>query len=209
MQISNWKFERWMVIFFILILLSNISKAQTEKTPLDTANLSQQFDYVNTKSSTYNDFKVVRISRLNQLWSNAMDSLKNVQRDLDGSRLVVIRQRDSITSLQDTLDSTEASLVQVTEEKDSIELLGIMLSKTSYHSIMWTIVILLIIMLGIAIYRFKESNKVTINAQKDLSATTNEFEAFKKRTLDKERKLMRELQTEINKVEDLKRKASH
>ena len=50
-------------ILFVLAAGSTLNAQIIEKTPLDTGNLSQQFEYVKRKSSTYNDFKVVKISR--------------------------------------------------------------------------------------------------------------------------------------------------
>ena len=192
----------------LFVLTANVTlEAQTiEKTPLDTGSLNQQFEFVKRKSSTYNDFKVVKISRLNKMWGNALDSLSAVKASLSASQEKVNAQQNTITELNKNLDETKQQLTAVTEEKDSIFLLGIGMAKKNYHGLMWSIVGALLAMLGIAIYKFKESNKITVNAEKEFRDVSEEYEMFKKKTLEKERKLKRELQTEINRVEDLKRR---
>lgn len=193
-------------ILFVLAAGSTLNAQIIEKTPLDTGNLSQQFEYVKRKSSTYNDFKVVKISRLDKMWSNALDSLSGVRSALSESRDKVNAQQNTIDELNNNLDDTRQQLTAVTEEKDSISLIGIDMAKKNYHGLMWSIVFALLAMLGVAIYKFKESNKITVNAEKEFRDVSEEYEHFKKKTLEKERKLKRELQTEINRVEDLKRR---
>ena len=193
-------------VLFVLAAGSTLNAQIIEKNPLDTGNLSQQFEYVKRKSSTYNDFKVVKISRLDKMWSNALDSLSGVRSALSESRDKVNAQQNTIDELNNNLDETRQQLTAVTEEKDSISLLGIDMAKKNYHGLMWSIVFALLAMLGVAIYKFKESNKITVNAEKEFRDVSEEYELFKKKTLEKERKLKRELQTEINRVEDLKRR---
>ncbi|MCG8322344.1 MAG: hypothetical protein MI921_22800 [Cytophagales bacterium] len=191
---------------FVLLAGITLSAQTIEKTPLDTGSLNQQFEYVKRKSSTYNDFKVVKISRLNKMWGNALDSLSAVRSFLSASQEKVNGQQTTIDELNKGLEETKQQLTAVTEEKDSISLLGIGMAKKNYHGLMWSIVFALLVMLGIAIYKFKESNKITVNAEKEFRDVSEEYEMFKKKTLEKERKLKRELQTEINRVEDLKRR---
>ena len=193
-------------VLFVLTAGITIDAQTIEKTPLDTGNLNQQFEYVKRKSSSYNDFKVVKLSRLNKMWSNALDSLSAARSSLSESQVKVNTQQTTINELNNNLEETKQQLTEVTDEKDSISLLGISMAKKNYHGLMWSLVFALLAMLGVAIYKFKESNKITVNAEKEFRDVSEEYEMFKKKTLEKERKLKRELQTEINRVEDLKRR---
>ncbi|MDN5210675.1 hypothetical protein QQ020_01410 [Fulvivirgaceae bacterium BMA12] len=193
-------------IFFIVIATSTLHAQTTEKTPLDSGTLSQQFEYVKKKSSSYNDFKVIKLSRLDKMWSNALDSLSATRSSLAEFQKKVGTQQTTIDGLNKSLEDTKQQLAEVTEEKDSISLLGIGMAKKNYHGLMWFLVFALLAMLGVAIYKFKDSNKITVNAERDFRNVSEEYEEFKKKSLEKERKLKRELQTEINRVEDLKRR---
>lgn len=197
------------LLYTVLFALSaglTLNAQTIEKTPLDTGNLVQQFEYVKSKSSSYNDFKVVKLSRLNKMWANALDSLSAARSSLSTSQAKVAGQQATIDGLNANLEDTKQQLTAVTEEKDSISLLGIAMAKKNYHGLMWSLVFALLAMLGVAVYKFKDSNKITVKAEKDFRNVFEEYEMFKKKTLEKERKLKRELQTEINRVEDLKRR---
>lgn len=207
MQISNTILYKAGSLVAVLLLSSFFVQSQeTETSPLDSGSLSEQFEYVKKKSSTYNDFKVIKLSRLNKMWSNALDSLSKTRKDLVASQSTVVTQKASIDQLNNNLESLQKQLTDVTAEKDSISLLGIDMAKSNYHGLMWTMVFTLLILLGIAIFKYKDSNKVTVMSQNDFRDVNEEFEHFKAKALEKERKLKRELQTELNKVEDLKRR---
>ncbi len=183
-----------------------IHAQEVETSPLDSGSLNQQFEYVKNKSNTYNDFKVIKITRLNKMWKNALDSLAENKKKLVSSQRTVVSQKTTIDELNNNVTNLQEQLASVTEEKDSISLIGIPMAKKNYHGLMWTMVFTLLTMLGIAIYKFKDSNKVTVRVQKDYKDIHEDFELFKTKSLEKERKLKRELQTELNKVEDLKRR---
>ena len=103
---------------FVLLAGITLSAQTIEKTPLDTGSLNQQFEYVKRKSSTYNDFKVVKISRLNKMWGNALDSLSAVRSSLSVSQEKVNGQQTTIDELNKGLEETKQQLTAVTEEKE-------------------------------------------------------------------------------------------
>ncbi|MDN5203742.1 hypothetical protein QQ008_20295 [Fulvivirgaceae bacterium BMA10] len=173
---------------------------------LDTGTLTEQYNYIYDKSSTYNEFKVVKIARLNKFWKNAQDSLNLVRASLAESKTQINIQKGNLDSLNNTLSNTKQQLAEVTEEKDSISFLGAGIPKAVYQTLMWGVIALLILALVGALYKFKLSNQITARTRKDFEIVAAELDDFKKRTLENERKLRRELQTERNTVEDLKQK---
>ena len=74
------------VIFAILIsiLAANQLTAQENeiKPSLDNGPIKSQFDYLITKSSTYQDYKVVKTYWLSKLKSNVSDSLNTLEKEL-------------------------------------------------------------------------------------------------------------------------------
>ena len=82
---------------------------------------------------------------------------------------------------------------------DNISLFGLLLNKTTYNSILWGLIGVLLISLLFFIYKFKNSNVLTNEAKASLVDVEQEFEQFRKKTLEKEQKLRRQLQDEINK----------
>ena len=93
----------------------------------------------------------------------------------------------------------ESDYRQMVAQKDSIKFLGIEFSKSTYNLLVWSLIGILIILLLYFIYRFKNSNVVTVKAKTDLQELEEEFAVHKKKSLDREQKLRRKLQDEINK----------
>ncbi|MGB0950114.1 MAG: tRNA (guanine-N1)-methyltransferase, partial [Marinirhabdus sp.] len=71
--------------------------------------------------------------------------------------------------------------------------------KTTYKTIMWSIVTVLALLLLFFIYKFKNSHTVTKHAGLKLAETEAAFEAHRQKTLDRDSELRRKLQDEINK----------
>ena len=125
--------------------------------------------------------------------------MKVLKNELAGTKQKVTSQNTEINELKGALKNTNDNLTNVTMEKDNIKLLGIPLTKSSYNTILWSIIIGLVLFLLFFIYRFKNSNSVTKQANKSLAEIEEEFFAFKTIALEREQKVRRELQDEINK----------
>ena len=73
------------------------------------------------------------------------------------------------------------------------------MTKTGYNTILWSIITGLLAFLLFFIYRFKASNTITKQANALLADTEAEFENYKAKALEREQKVRRELQDELNK----------
>ncbi len=189
--------------FLALILISLFtatSYAQTEQKPsLDNGTIESQFDYLYRKSSSYQEYKVVKKTFYIKIKKNVLDSLKSIKNELEQTKQIVKTQSNEINDLKSDLKTTNDNLTGVTKEKDNIKFLGMSLTKASYNSILWSIIIILLLLLFLFVYKFKNSNSVTKQANQLLSETEEEFTSFKTVALEREQKVRRELQDEINK----------
>lgn len=193
------------VLSFFLILISSVSMhAQTEETSgpkpsLDNGTIESQFGYLYRKSSSYQEYKVVKKTFYQKIKGNVLDSMQSLKKDLGDTKKLVEVQSNEIKSLKSNLQTTNNDLTSVTREKDNIKFLGIPMTKGSYNSLLWTIIFSLIALLLFFIFRFKSSNSITVQAQGLLSDTEKEFESYKAKSLEREQKVRRELQDELNK----------
>jgi hypothetical protein len=78
-------------------------------------------------------------------------------------------------------------------------LFGMQMSKGGYNALMWTIIAALFALLLLFIYKFKNSNSVTKQAKKVLLETEEEYEEYRRNALEREQKVRRQLQDELNK----------
>ncbi len=175
-------------------------EAQTGPKPsLDNGTIESQFDYLYRKSSSYQEYKVVKKTFYQKIKGNVLDSMQALKKDLGDTKKLVEVQGNEIKSLKADLLTTNDNLTSVTNEKDSIKFLGFPMTKAAYNSLLWTIIFSLIALLLFFIFRFKSSNSITVQARALLSDTEKEFEAYKAKALEREQKVRRELQDELNK----------
>ena len=170
--------------------------------------LQEQFVYLKEQSSTYKNKKIIREARLNQLWTNVQDSLAQVQNKLTVTQGKIGAQNEEISSLNEKLQEQQQAVSDSEHASTHISVLGIDMLKQNFLSFFWiTASILTLLLLG-ALYQYRNSKLVTSKTQYNLRAIQRELEDFRKKSLEKERKLRRELQTERNRVEELKLVAS-
>ena len=109
-----------------------------------------------------------------------------------------------IVTLKSNLSNTKSSLDSTIDEKDNMALFGIPMSKTNYSTIMWSVIGVLLALLLLFIYKFRNSNSVTRASQKSLSDIEEEFEEHRRTALEREQIVRRQLQDELNKQKKTK-----
>jgi len=190
--------------FTFLLLLSAAVFGQEDdtnepKASLDNGTIESQFDYLYRKSSSYQEYKVVKKTDYQKIKGNVLDSMQALKKDLIDTKKLVEVQGNEIKSLKADLLTTNNNLTAVTKEKDNIQFLSIPMTKSAYNGLLWTIIFSLVGLLLFFIFRFRSSNSITVQAKTLLNDTEKEFEAYKAKALEREQKVRRELQDELNK----------
>ena len=196
------------LLFIVMALVSfNLHFAQEteedDNLSLDQGPISSQFEYVSKKSGNYRAdgvrYEVVKELNLDKLRQNVLDSINAFNKKVNELNGTITGHVETIGSLNKKLEETTNKLVEVTEEKDSMSFLGIMVSKGTYNFILWTIIVALLLFLLFFIYKFRNSNILTQEAKSTLAEVETEYEDHRRRALEREQKISRQLQDEINK----------
>ena len=185
--------------------MSQVPESQAEVTE-EVNTLSQQFNALKDKSNSYQEYKVVKLTSLNAFWSNVNDSIAAVQKEIIIANNNILSQQRKLDSLINTLETREAALEKSEYDIAHLNVLGMDVQKESYVSFTWGVFFVLLLLLGIAIAKYRSSNKVAVEKKSDYDALNNELNDCKQKSREKEIKLMRELQTERNHVEELNQK---
>lgn len=175
-------------------------EAPEQKPSLDHGTIQSQFDYLMKVSTTYQEYKVIKIESFHKFKNNISDSLSVAYKSIAEANKEISTQKSSITSLQTEVNQFKRDLDKVNKEKDSIALLGMGMSKSAYKSLMWSIVFILVILSVGAFLLFKRSNKVTRTTKTELTALQDEFEQHRKRALKREQELAVKYHNEVNKL---------
>ncbi|MEZ4793811.1 MAG: tRNA (guanine-N1)-methyltransferase [Gelidibacter sp.] len=193
------------VVLFSLLLFSNIyaqetpNEADEDKLSLTEGSISNQFEYVIQKSYSYQEFKNVKKAWLYELKAHTLDSLKAIQNDLANTQKSVDSLVLEIAALKTNLSDTKSKLDSTIEEKDNMALFGMPMSKSNYSAVLWSIVGILLALLLMFIYKFRNSNAITRQSKKALEDIEIEFEEHRRNALEREQVVRRQLQDELNK----------
>ncbi|TDS15316.1 hypothetical protein DFQ03_1957 [Maribacter caenipelagi] len=206
------KFYR-ILLLLALLLASNVQFAQNaeeekDKLSLDEGPISNQFDFIAKRSGNYRAdgvrYEVVKETNLFKIRKNVLDSIAAMNKKTGELKATIAEHETTITSLNNKLEETTTNLGAVTKEKDSMSFLGIPVSKGTYNFVLWTIIGGLFLTLGLFIYKFRNSNILTQEAKQNLSELEVEYEDHRRRSLEREQKVSRQLQDEINKQKKTK-----
>lgn len=166
---------------------------------LESGTIDEQYNRLVDKAETYQQYKVITRRYLKKYQQNVIDSLNAAKDKLINTQNQVSSQQSEIDRLNSQLTDTQNILQQTNLEKESISFLGINLRKFQYKLLMWTLLALAIAALVFYILRYNTSNSIAKEIRKELSDIQAAFDAYKKRALDKEQKISRMLQDELNK----------
>ena len=182
-------------LFSIALFIFTSSFSQQK----DTSSIKGKFNLIYNTSSSYKEFKVIRKSRFVNLRDQVSDSVKLLNNELN-------LKEEKINTLEQDLNNINKVLLKNIAEKtaairlqNSILFFGMALDKSSYKIMVWMTFILLIVLLCYFIFKYKNSYLIILAAKEDLLEAENELVKFKKKSIESDQKLIRQLQDEINK----------
>ncbi|MBT0608162.1 hypothetical protein [Aequorivita echinoideorum] len=185
------------VVLPLLFMNWNISAQDSIQIRKNTLN-EQMIDAFE-KSNSYQEYKVIKKSQLNSLRKNISDSISAYEKEISQQKVELGIQNTIIDSLKQNLKITKENLDVSKEKEDGIYFLGILTSKTTYNTIMWSIILILLLAGGFLFYRFINSAKITNATELKMAELEIELEDYRRNSLEREQKLRRKLQDEINK----------
>ncbi|RFN58430.1 hypothetical protein [Marixanthomonas ophiurae] len=192
--------KKHLVTLLPLLLCTVILFAQENpQTEAKDNSIEGQFKDVVDESNNYQEYKVIKKYQINQLRKNILDSISALESKIATSKTEIDQKATQIDSLTSQLKTTKENLSVSKEKENGISILGILTQKATYNTIMWSIIVLLLVGLAFIFYKFKNSHKVTKDSQLKLAETEMELETNRQKSLEREQKLRRKLQDEVNK----------
>lgn len=188
-----------LIVGILVVLITSAMFSQTNKKLIDTGSVANQFDYLIKESSRYQDYKVIKINWIEQLKTNMLDSLKADKIKLKENYNTILAQQATIDSLKNNTNKLQQTLTTLENEKENVSFLGVSLSKSMFKTTVYLILAALGLLLALFIFKFKQSNTITLQAKQNLKELESEFEEHRKVAIEREQKVRRQLQDEINK----------
>jgi len=192
------------LVFCVLFscVLALPASAQNESTD---QSLNGQYQNLVENSESFNEYKVIKKKVLSDFWRVVSDSTSK-SRAAQKSSLETIKAKEAqIEELNATIEVKDVELASGEEEKASITVLGASINKSAYAVVSVILPIVLLGLIGLLLVKFKTNAYTTNTAVKNLEQTEAEYEEYKKKALETQMKLKRELQTERNKISEVNR----
>ena len=184
-----------LTLFFIL---SNL-QGQTTKKFNDSGSVENQFENLIKNSNKYQDYKVVKLNWLLKLKSNINDSIIASKEEILNATNTINNQKQIIDSLNTSLSTSKNEITTLKTQISTISFLGIDFEKGLFKTIMLSIIGGLVLFLLFFISKFKQSISITKQTKSNLKEVEDEYEEHRKKALEREQKVMRTLQDELNK----------
>ncbi|MEX6627142.1 hypothetical protein PG913_10770 [Tenacibaculum pacificus] len=189
------------ILLLILITQQISAQKRLSKTQVDSLpnTIENQFTKVYRLSNNWQEYKLIKRTNFISFQKNILDSVVAIKKDVVAKQLQLDLQLKNTNTLKEEINSLKNNLSVSVQKEDAISIGGFYLDKTTYNTILWSIISGLLIGLAFFIFKFNSSNSVTKETKNLLVGIENEFEQYKRNSIDKEQKLRRQLQDEINK----------
>ncbi|MCI0920928.1 hypothetical protein [Sphingobacterium rhinopitheci] len=181
-------------IFLLAITCSFAQQPTLQQKLQSNLNLQSQFQVLLAQSKSFDaDFKVIRKANIEIIQKNVSDSISKYTKEIATLKSNSSSSVANLTLLKDSLQTTQAALAIEQRKTDNITFLGIDLSKGVYHSIVWAIIAILALVLMIIIASFRKAKIDAVESKKTAEESQQEFQVFKKKAMETEQKLKRQL----------------
>jgi preprotein translocase subunit SecF len=182
-----------------ITFIVSFSTISAQETKLINSSINDHFEEIISKSNSYQDFKVVKINALHSIKKLVSDSLKVQKSEIKSLHTAIDNQNIKTLELENTIKDLNNKIKQANSNIENINVIGSNLSKNTFKTLFWSILGLMTFFLLFISYKFKRSNTITQETKNLLIDVEKDFENHKKIALEREQKVMRKLQDELNK----------
>ena len=183
----------------LLLFLFTVSFSFSQETTKKAMSIEKQFDEIYRKSNSYEAYKIIKKEYYQRLKLNTIDTLEYANNKISEKEQLLFIQKNKIEKNKLFITKTTLDLKRSLKRENSISFFGIEVTKIFYNLLLWSIILFLLIYLAFYVVKFTRNSVLTKKAQTELTGLENEFEVFRKKSLQREQKLRRQLQDEINK----------
>jgi hypothetical protein len=189
-----------LLLICVLAVVGASAQKASDALENDNQTLRERYYVLKNKSQTYQDYKVIKENLLDGYWRIIEDSLRQNQATLRQARA-------EINSLNKELEDNRAALKAKEESMQDVlyasTVLGIDFDKGFFAGLMGIIILLLGLVIGVIYYSMKLMRRNLAEKVDLMNSISAEYEDYKRRAMEKQTKLSRELQNERNKLAEL------
>jgi len=195
-----------LLLVFCSLLVSTSLFAQTPSgTPeLKNASLQERYQLMKSTSQTFQDYKVIKEIWLDKEWKIMMDSVRLGRARWREAKAEGAKLESQLLTTQLSLKQKEASMTKTEHAASHIDFAGIDFNKTAFTGLAVAVVAGLIVLIVLVVGRLKIVLHEIKEKTEAFDRIARELEEYKHNALEKQSKLSRELQTERNRIQEMR-----
>lgn len=181
------------VIFFPF--LGNAQQQPTLQQKLQSdVDINTQFQLLLNQSRNQDAaFKIIRRTNVEIIQKNVADSLSSYRKKIAQLTSSSSASSGTIKALEENVSSLQAALSEEQLKTSTIVFFGIHFKKGTYHAIVWTIILTLVLALLVSLFSLRKATVDVVEHKKTSEDAQQELQAFKKKAMEKEQQLKRQL----------------
>ena len=183
-------------------LLSLASYAQAAAVALDKTPkpLTERYQLMKANSQTFQDYKVIKEYILDGVWKISMDTIAALDQRIHQANQQIALLKNDVAEVKKELETHKKSVAQIEFDSTHINFIGISLTKNLFRVLVFIVLGTLIGIIFFITGHWKLSRMKMKEHMLMTDLISREFDDFKKKALEKQVKLSRQLQDERNKL---------
>ena len=187
--------SRICIFLTLLFVLSFATAQENEQKP----SISEQFDALARKSTSYGKYKAMKVSEYYSIKQNVTDSITTQKEIIVDKKQIISNNIKKIDALKKELFTTKNALNQANSQNEFRYFLGMKMKKNVFSLVITTSYIILIILTLFFALKFQRNIEITKKATSNYTSLVKEHEEHKKKSLKRFQEVNRKLQDELNK----------
>lgn len=167
-------------------------------------NLKDRYQVMKSGSQTYEDYKVIKEYILDGFWKITLDSVNKQQASINDLESRITALEGELLASQKAIKEQQASVEEIVYDSKHISVIGIPFGKGAFLILTAIVVGALAIVIVTIMGRMKIARATMKEKELIAHTLTQEFDEYKKKALEKQTKLSRELQNERNKLFEMR-----
>ena len=196
----------FIAIFCLLTIQPLIAQIADQKAgDVSKLTLEERYQTMKAKSQTFQDYKVIKENVLDGVWKITLDSIRTNRVRLREAEGKIASMEADIKDMQLVSEQKVALMEEMVYDGTHISMMGISVLKGIFAGTVGLIILGLLIILAMLTGKLKLMYASIGEKVNLINATNEEFEDYKRKSLERQTKLSRELQNERNKLVELRR----
>lgn len=194
------------IALLTICMLSMVgAMAQTAADALkpDSQTLRERYLLLKSKSQNYQEYKVIKENVLDGMWKIVLDSVSAKQTTIRSSQAEINQLKTELAKNIEALKAKEDSMKDVVYASTHIRVMGIDFDKGVFAAIFGVFLLIAALVIAGIVYTMKVLRKNMVEKEELANSISAEYEDYKRKAMDKQTKLSRELQNERNKLQEL------